>query len=1005
MQIHKLEMEILMLKTSSVKAQNEKAWARTVAVKKPRQSNQVSTPNDYSIEQSDTKKRRTLKDQVSSLTQPSPNSVFFAHGIGEKQEMSEEAKDTHFQPASGVIHSRRNAVNTNHQHHNRALDDNLNTVTKTVTDDKVRHMRDDLTTKYEDDIGQTGVTDLSTNQNGTIESAKSTQPGEGGGWTRPGRTLLTPDNSGTSPSIVAHGPSMEGGKDEESGVREKQSVPQKTRDATYQGLSATERKKDVDEEPVSISTARSLHRNDDSDSNSRRMLSENYDIKGPNNHQSKPLTTNESLTPSRIANIKVFNRAIGSTALLSPANDRRYPDGDFEETNLNSSNKDSKVPQVIKSSKAETFASHALRHLLHGLKSRSDANHVSDENGSNTRGIRASLSLSEEPDMQRIQSLAPLRPPREPEDGERSSSDSSASIHSPRRLPDHNALKSPGREKEEMNSRFAEAEMFDPPAPEILRHVQARLELWQIAITPWYGVTRVLLPLSESSIHMILKDFRGEKVSVWLVFSRLAALQQSCVTDLVSYLDSVWQAEGLQWTVLAIIPASASTEPVDWKSFQMVLEGQPDFISYNSKVTTVDGEEPDARHRRGSAALETEVEAQHGSAVRDKRQTGPISAGHRRESRAARSTPLSVEKEDDQSPRAQAKRVKRPLLLQTPEGGKDEGMIPIRSSSTLRRVNNSNDGGRYENVERLRQRESQSKGTKYKRASPQENLAERTSDAPNPGNLASSLPKAAKSELSEVGSSSTRRRRWPKLKEFVRHRVFKSKGRRNIYLSTSNPSIIRDNYIESRSPRLALIQPERNRANIHRAHTRAYDSTRNRSMSPHQKSKMMKRFMKPKLREYDEKENLEVEMQYGLEEEAPLDEAPEEERQTKRKPPKLHAIGKKEDTTRKAKVQVRRVPENQSFRAPMKETVKKGGGFLLQGSSGSSDTSDQKSTEGMEAENTMGLSRPTYIKIHKKYLCRETIDEYDLPWTTDKVSHSSDIDPLSHSFLMVTIAI
>ena len=34
----------------------------------------------------------------------------------------------------------------------------------------------------------------------------------------------------------------------------------------------------------------------------------------------------------------------------------------------------------------------------------------------------------------------------------------------------------------------------------------------------------------------------------------------------------------------------------------------------------------------------------------------------------------------------------------------------------------------------------------------------------------------------------------------------------------------------------------------------------------------------------------------------------------------------------------------------------------------------------------MDLRRPTFVKVHRKHICPDTLDEYDLPWDWDTVS-------------------
>ena len=46
----------------------------------------------------------------------------------------------------------------------------------------------------------------------------------------------------------------------------------------------------------------------------------------------------------------------------------------------------------------------------------------------------------------------------------------------------------------------------------------------------------------------------------------------------------------------------------------------------------------------------------------------------------------------------------------------------------------------------------------------------------------------------------------------------------------------------------------------------------------------------------------------------------------------------------------------------------------------------EKGKKSKHSNQIMDLSRPTYIKVNKKYLSPDTLDEYDLPWKWDEVS-------------------
>lgn len=74
---------------------------------------------------------------------------------------------------------------------------------------------------------------------------------------------------------------------------------------------------------------------------------------------------------------------------------------------------------------------------------------------------------------------------------------------------------------------------------------------------------------------------------------------------------------------------------------------------------------------------------------------------------------------------------------------------------------------------------------------------------------------------------------------------------------------------------------------------------------------------------------------------------------------------------------------DKAFRERVKETF---------GAAGYSDDSIEKILEGKKAKKgdkhekkIMDLTRPTYIKVHRKYLSPETLDVYHLPWEWDDV--------------------
>ena len=85
----------------------------------------------------------------------------------------------------------------------------------------------------------------------------------------------------------------------------------------------------------------------------------------------------------------------------------------------------------------------------------------------------------------------------------------------------------------------------------------------------------------------------------------------------------------------------------------------------------------------------------------------------------------------------------------------------------------------------------------------------------------------------------------------------------------------------------------------------------------------------------------------------------------------------------KMKEKQRKEEEDKAFQERMRTTMIK---------AGYSEDTIEKTLKGKEEKggrNTKGmeLTRPTYIKVHRKHLSPDTLDLYDLPWEWDEVSN------------------
>ena len=195
-----------------------------------------------------------------------------------------------------------------------------------------------------------------------------------------------------------------------------------------------------------------------------------------------------------------------------------------------------------------------------------------------------------------------------------------------------------------------------------------------------------------------------------------------------------------------------------------------------------------------------------------------------------------------------------------------------------------------------------------------------------------------------------------------------------------------------------------------RSHSRVRPS---RTPSPYYDSETENRLKK--LKELEKKE-AEDEARERYEEEMILKEArkakkKKEEEELKKKTIEAYEIKKLED---KAKAEEKQREEDEMFHSRAIKTFAKAG-YSEEAIEKLLKKAEKKGGKGKEGKEIMDLSRPTYIKVHKKHLSAETLDEYDLPWEYDEVSdvyvpiRSTHIHPpnfnfsLSHPHQHVTV--
>lgn len=196
--------------------------------------------------------------------------------------------------------------------------------------------------------------------------------------------------------------------------------------------------------------------------------------------------------------------------------------------------------------------------------------------------------------------------------------------------------------------------------------------------------------------------------------------------------------------------------------------------------------------------------------------------------------------------------------------------------------------------------------------------------------------------------------------------------------------------------------PERKRRSYHdphyssseeyddRSHSHERRRLRSRSRGRHHKNKSrtpsppdleMERKLQ-RLEELEEREKEEAARQKFEEEriieEARKDKEAKEKEALKKLVIEEHNAKVLEEEMKKKK---KKEEEDKAFQERMRETLTK---------AGYSEASIEKTLKGKadKGSKIMDLTRPTYIKVHRKHLSPDTLDIYDLPWEWDDVSNT-----------------
>ena len=172
----------------------------------------------------------------------------------------------------------------------------------------------------------------------------------------------------------------------------------------------------------------------------------------------------------------------------------------------------------------------------------------------------------------------------------------------------------------------------------------------------------------------------------------------------------------------------------------------------------------------------------------------------------------------------------------------------------------------------------------------------------------------------------------------------------------------------------------------HHHEDRSRSRHRERDESPYKLDYEIER--KVKLAEELERNEAEKELQKRVEEQLIIKQAKEEEAKAKKKKEekemeeKIIAEWQIKEKEKAEKAKKKKQEEDEEFRERVIKTFGAAGysqehldQILKQGDKG-----------GKQEKKIMDLSRPTYIKVHRKYLSPATLDAYELPWEWDEVS-------------------
>ena len=141
-----------------------------------------------------------------------------------------------------------------------------------------------------------------------------------------------------------------------------------------------------------------------------------------------------------------------------------------------------------------------------------------------------------------------------------------------------------------------------------------------------------------------------------------------------------------------------------------------------------------------------------------------------------------------------------------------------------------------------------------------------------------------------------------------------------------------------------------------------------------------------KLRDLERKEEEEERRRKFAAEDA-LKKAQEEAKKKKEEDLKKAAI--EEHNRKKAEKEAKEKKEKEAADKLFKERVKATFGPLGYSPEKIEKILEKESNPNAGPKKLLEFSRPTYIKVHRKYLSPDTLDAYDLPWEIDEVGHFS----------------